>query len=79
MPGTARLAEVFSVARAERVASHNPLQNRDFTQTYLARTAAVPAPHELLALHGLEWSDTDIQPTSSGEPVDPDTSTCAIG
>jgi spermidine synthase len=43
---TARLAEVFAAARAERVAFHNPLQNRDFTQTvYLARTAAVPAPH----------------------------------
>src|SRR5438128_12301070 len=44
---TARLAKVFAAARAERVAFHNPLQNRDFTQTvYLARTAAVPAPHE---------------------------------
>jgi spermidine synthase len=44
---TARLAEVFAAARAERVTFHNPLQNRDFTQTvYLARTAAVPAPHE---------------------------------
>ena len=44
---TARLAEVFATARAERVTFHNPLQNRDFTQTvYLARTAAVPAPHE---------------------------------
>jgi spermidine synthase len=43
---TARLAEVFAVARAERVTFHNPLQNREFTQTvYLARTAAVPAPH----------------------------------
>ena len=37
---TARLAEVFATARAERVTFHNPLQNRDFTQTvYLARTA----------------------------------------
>jgi hypothetical protein len=44
---TARLAEVFAAARAERVTFHNPLQNRDFTQTvYLARTAAVPASHE---------------------------------
>jgi spermidine synthase len=45
---TARLAEVFAAARAERVAFHNPLQNRDFTQTvYLARTAAGLAPHEV--------------------------------
>jgi hypothetical protein len=45
---TARLAENFAAARAERVEFHNPLQNRDFTQTvYLARTAAVPAPHEV--------------------------------
>jgi spermidine synthase len=37
---TARLVEVFDEARAERVTFHNPLQNRDFTQTvYLARTA----------------------------------------
>ena len=37
---TARLAGVFAAARAERVTFHNPLQNRDFTQTvYLARTA----------------------------------------
>lgn len=44
---TARLAGVFAAARAERVTFHNPLQNRDFTQTvYLARTAAVPTPHE---------------------------------
>jgi hypothetical protein len=44
---TARLAEVFTVARSERVTFHNPLQNRDFTQTvYLARTAAVPASHK---------------------------------
>ena len=36
---TARLAEVFATARAERVTFHNPLQNRDSTQTvYLART-----------------------------------------
>jgi spermidine synthase len=35
---TARLGEVFAAARAERVTFHNPLQNRDFTQTvYLAR------------------------------------------
>ena len=38
---TARLAEVFCSARAERVTFHNPLQDRNFTQTvYLARTAA---------------------------------------
>lgn len=37
---TARLGEVFATARAERVTFHNPLQNRDFTQTvYLARMA----------------------------------------
>jgi len=41
---TARLAEVFAAARAERVTFHNPLQNRDFTQTvYLARTTTVPS------------------------------------
>jgi len=35
---TARLAEVFSEARAERVTFHNPLQKAEFTQTiYLAR------------------------------------------
>jgi spermidine synthase len=35
---TARLAEVFDVARPERVTFHNPLQNRDSTQTvYLAQ------------------------------------------
>ena len=40
---TARLAQVFVSARAERVTFHNPLQDRDFTQTvYLARTASVP-------------------------------------
>jgi spermidine synthase len=43
---TARLAEVFAVARAERVTFHNPLQNREFTQTvYLARTSSMPASH----------------------------------
>jgi len=37
---TARLAEVFAYARAEPVSFHNPLQNREFTQTvYLAWTA----------------------------------------
>jgi hypothetical protein len=36
---TARLAEVFDQARAEPVTFHNPLQNREFTQTvYLARS-----------------------------------------
>jgi hypothetical protein len=40
---TQRLAAVFAVARAERVAFHNPLQNREFTQTiYLARADAAP-------------------------------------
>ena len=40
---TARLADVFPEARAEKVAFHNPLQNREFTQTvYLARTHADP-------------------------------------
>lgn len=35
---TARLAAVFADARAEPVVFHNPLQDRDFTQTvYLAR------------------------------------------
>lgn len=35
---TARLASVFADARAELVVFHNPLQNKDFTQTvYLAR------------------------------------------
>ena len=38
---TARLASVFAEARAEPVTFHNPLQDRDFTQTvYLARTVA---------------------------------------
>ncbi len=38
---TQRLAAVFAEARAERVTFHNPLQNREFTQTiYLARTKA---------------------------------------
>jgi len=44
---TQRLTEVFAVARAERVAFHNPLQNREFTQTiYLAKTDAAPELHE---------------------------------
>jgi spermidine synthase len=44
---TQRLAAVFAVARAERVTFHNPLQNREFTQTiYLARTGAAPELHE---------------------------------
>ncbi len=35
---TQRLTAVFAEARAERVTFHNPLQNREFTQTiYLAR------------------------------------------
>lgn len=35
---TARLAQVFAEARGEAVVFHNPLQDRDFTQTvYLAR------------------------------------------
>ena len=41
---TERLAEVFAAARAERVTFHNPLQNRESTQTiYLARTEGAPA------------------------------------
>jgi spermidine synthase len=44
---TARLAAVFATARAERVTFHNPLQNRDATQTvYLARTAPPPPEAE---------------------------------
>ena len=44
---TQRLTAVFAVARAERVSFHNPLQNREFTQTiYLARTGAAPELHE---------------------------------
>ncbi len=44
---TARLAEVFAEARAERVTFHNPLQNREFTQTvYLARTQTAPRSDE---------------------------------
>jgi spermidine synthase len=40
---TQRLTAVFAQARAERVMFHNPLQNREFTQTiYLARTEAAP-------------------------------------
>jgi spermidine synthase len=38
---TERLSTVFAEARAERVTFHNPLQNRESTQTiYLARTKA---------------------------------------
>jgi spermidine synthase len=38
---TARLADVFTHARSVPVTFHNPLQDRDFTQTvYLAQTAA---------------------------------------
>jgi spermidine synthase len=44
---TRRLTAVFAEARAERVTFHNPLQNREFTQTiYLARTEAAPEFHE---------------------------------
>ena len=40
---TQRLTAVFAEARAERVTFHNPLQNREFTQTiYLARTEGAP-------------------------------------
>lgn len=40
---TAILRQVFAVASAEPVTFHNPLQDRDYTQTvYLARTAAGP-------------------------------------
>lgn len=42
---TARLAGVFANARAEPVIFHNPLQNREFTQTvYLAQTALHDLP-----------------------------------
>jgi hypothetical protein len=42
-----RLTAVFAEARAERVTFHNPLQNREFSQTiYLARTEAAPELHE---------------------------------
>jgi spermidine synthase len=38
-----RLSAVFAEARAERVTFHNPLQNREVTQTiYLARTEGAP-------------------------------------
>jgi spermidine synthase len=44
---TQRLTVVFAEARAERVTFHNPLQNREVTQTiYLARTEAAPELHE---------------------------------
>jgi len=44
---THRLTAVFAEARGERVTFHNPLQNREFTQTiYLARTEAAPELHE---------------------------------
>lgn len=44
---TRRLAGIFAVARAERVSFHNPLQNREFTQTiYLARMGAKPELRE---------------------------------
>jgi hypothetical protein len=43
---TRRLGAVFAEARAERVAFHNPLQNREFTQAiYLVRTEAAPELH----------------------------------
>lgn len=41
---TKRLAEVFASARAEPVTFHNPLQNREFTQTvYIASGAGLRA------------------------------------
>ena len=44
---TQRLTVVFAEARAERVTFHNPLQNREFTQTiYIARTEAAPELRE---------------------------------
>lgn len=44
---TARLAEIFAEARAETVTFHNPLQNREFTQTvYLASHEAMPTSRE---------------------------------
>ena len=43
---TADYCAVFAEARAERMAFHNPLQNREFTQAiYLARTVAAPELH----------------------------------
>lgn len=43
---TTRLTDVFAQARAEEVTFHNPLQDREFTQTvYLARTQTSPSPH----------------------------------
>ena len=43
---TQRLTTIFAEARAERVTFHNPLQNREFTQTiYLARTECAPELH----------------------------------
>lgn len=45
---TQQLTAVFAEARAERVTFHNPLQNREFTQTiYLARTEAATELHEV--------------------------------
>jgi len=38
-----RITAVFAKIRAERVAFHDPLQNREFTQAiYLARTVTAP-------------------------------------
>jgi spermidine synthase len=50
---TARLADCFAQARAERVTFHNPLQNRPFTQTvYLARKqAAIPCLRTFFISH----------------------------
>ena len=45
---TQRLTAVFAEARAERVTFHNPLQNREFSQTiYLARTEVASELHEV--------------------------------
>jgi spermidine synthase len=45
---TRRLSAVFAEARAERVTFHNPLQNREFTQTiYLAKTEGAPRSKRL--------------------------------
>ena len=49
---TQRLAAIFAEARAERVAFHNPLQNREFIQTiYLARTSKLSVHGSKLPSH----------------------------
>ena len=49
-----QITAVFAEIRAERVAFHEPLQNREFTQAiYLARTVTAPE------LHGCATSTRD--------------------